>query len=81
MNLKDVSIGFTHALNKGIPEIDELGMRKDTHALQLKKAQREEELLASIKGHVDEYRNAVANLPPGPAIGGGGPPKQYLTKF
>jgi hypothetical protein len=86
MNLKDVSIGFTHALNKGIPEIDErairneeLGMRKDTHALQLRKAQREEELLTAIKGHVDEYRNAVANLPPGPAIGGGVPQQQSPT--
>jgi|GEM_PF-3386788 len=78
MDLKSMAIGVTNALNKGIPEIDErairneeLGMRRDTHALQLKKAQREEELLATIKGHVDEYRNAVANIASGPAIGGG----------
>jgi hypothetical protein len=77
MDWKSMAIGATHALNKGIPEMDEreirneeLAMRKDAHALQLRNAKREEELLKTIQGHVDEYRNAVVNMPNGPAIGG-----------
>ena len=77
MDWKSMAIGVTHALNKGIPEMDEreirneeLGMRKDDHTLKLQNARRGEELLKTIQGHVDEYRNAVANIPTGPAIGG-----------
>jgi len=79
-------IGATRVLNEEIPKIDErairreeLGMRKDEHALRLSKAKREEELMKAIAAHVDEYRNAVANMPAGPAIGGGVPQQPQET--
>ena len=68
---------MTHALNEEIPRLDEreirnqeLAMRKEVYGQQLQKARREEELMKTIDGHVNEYRNAVANIPASPAIGG-----------
>ena len=77
MDWKSMAIGMTHALNEEIPRLDEreirnqeLAMRKEVYGQQLQKARREEELMKTIDGHVNEYRNAVANIPASPAIGG-----------
>jgi hypothetical protein len=84
MDWKSMAIGATHALNSEIPRLDERENRNKEFALRreiadqgLKKVRREEELLKTIQGHVDEYRKAVGSMPAAPAIGAQ-PPQQPL---
>jgi hypothetical protein len=77
MDWKSMAIGMTHAIDKGLPEMEEreiqnerLAMEREMYGNKLAQAKREQALMKTIAGHVDEYRNAVTNMPAGPAIGG-----------